>query len=495
MQGDPPGDKHVARSHVLRWIGLTALASVLLLATTNQITQWSAVIPFLWIAPLALYLLSFVLAFARQHGGDVRWYALAFLLLGALTLVAGRPDTPTLFVVTFVLHIAAMFAGCMVCHAELVRLQPGARRLPGFYLAMSVGGALGGLAVALLAPMLFDDYREFPMVLMAIGALAAAILWRERAAASFSWLAPAGVVAAIGFLVGLGAMLAREIDEAKHTVARARNFYGVVSVARDQMDDPDRASLVMRQAGVDQGSQFLSAKRRMEPACAFNQESGLGYALRYNAKRRADPNAPLRIGVVGLGAGMVAGLGREGDVIRYYELNPAVLDLESRHFTFVRDGKAKIDVALGDGRLVLERELKSGPQNFDVLVINAFRGASPPMHLMTAEAFETYLAHLSPNGLLAINFELDTFEMAPLHRGMAKRFAIQFAMDRNAGSGRLRRARELGPLHARRCFLERSRSQIRDLGMARRLQFAARLDRRQQQPNEHRQLEGARGEG
>ncbi len=177
------------------------------------------------------------------------------------------------------------------------------------------------------------------------------------------------------------------------------------------------------QAGVDQGGQFQSAERKMQPVCGFDERSGLGLAVAHHAKRRASgPQAPLRIGIVGLGAGMIAALGREGDTMRYYELNPAVLDLSSRHFTFMRAGKAKIDVLLGDGRLVLDRQLKANDaQRFDVLVLNAFRGAAPPMHLMTKEAFDIYVAHLAEDGILAVNFELDTFEMAPLHRGMARR--------------------------------------------------------------------------
>ncbi len=417
----------LAPGRVLRWIGLSALASVLLLATTNQVSQWSAVIPFLWIVPLALYLLTFVLAFGRQQGGDVRWYALAFLFLGALTLAVGRPDTPILFLGAFVLHALAMFAGCMVCHAQVVRMQPAPRQLPAFYLAMSVGGAIGGLIVALFAPVLFNDYYEFPLALAGAGALSLLIVWRERSAAASAsgWLRPAGALGAAAIVAGLALTGWRELRGRPDFVDRERNFYGVINVARDQMDDPNEAMMVMSQSGVDQGSQFFKPERRMEPACVFNQASGFGYALKYHPKRRADPNAPLSIGVIGLGAGMMAGVTRPGDTLRYYEINPAVLNLANRHFTFLRDGKGKADVVLGDGRLVLERELRtSGSRRFDLLVIDAFRGASPPMHLITAEAFEMYLAHLAPGGVLAFNFDDATFEMGPLHRGLSKKFGV-----------------------------------------------------------------------
>ena len=214
-------------------------------------------------------------------------------------------------------------------------------------------------------------------------------------------------------------------------------------------------------------------------------------ALAYHAKRRAGgPQAPLRIGVIGMGAGMIATLGREGDILRYYELNPAVHTLTSRHFTFIKDSKAKVDVLLGDARLVLERQLAAGDnQSFDVLVLDAFRGASPPMHLMTKEAFNIYFGHLAENGILAVNFELDTFEVAPLHRGMAKEFGINVGwfetrQDDEACAG----SDQLGGLHPRSGFLRRADRAQGRLALARQGQVRADLDRPGQQSDEHRQL-------
>ena len=208
-------------------------------------------------------------------------------------------------------------------------------------------------------------------------------------------------------------------------VERVRNFYGVVKIVRRNQDDPKRMQHGLFQAGIDQGGQYPAPERRMQTICGFDEDSGLGpgprpsgqaprgtadaAAYRRDRPRRRHDRRP----------------GREGDTLRYYEINPAVLHLTSRHFTFLKESKAKVDVLLGDARLVLERQLKANePQNFDVLVLDAFRGASPPMHLMTKEAFNIYLGHLSENGILAVNFELDTFEVAPLHRGMAKQFGL-----------------------------------------------------------------------
>jgi hypothetical protein len=439
MRGAPAGEslatQQEALAPVLRaprakeplslWILYSALGSVLLLATTNAITQWSAVVPFLWIAPLSLYLLTFVIAFGGQGIYRRTPFALAFLLLGGVTLMMTRPETSADLLAQLALQCATLFVGCMICHAEMVRLQPAPARLPKFYLAISFGGALGGVVVALAAPLLLRDYFEHQFVLVAIGAAAAFLLWRELRARGADWRTPAAGVAGVFFLFGIAVAIYDEARTEQVLVERVRNFYGVLRVVKEDERDPEHYSLVMQQAGVDQGSQYQKVEKHLEPSCGFDEASALGLVFDHHAKRRADPKAPLRIGVVGLGAGMVAGLGRAGDVMRYYELNPAVLDVVNRRFYFLKETRARTDVLLGDGRLVLERQLAAGDkQNFDVLVMNAFRGASPPMHLMTQEAFEVYLAHLAPDGVLAINFELDTFEMAPLHRGMARRFGL-----------------------------------------------------------------------
>ncbi len=412
------------------WLVHSALGSVLLLATTNRITQWSAVVPFLWILPLCVYLLTFVLCFGRQV---VRWrrlFLLAFVATAASSLVLSRPELPEDLFLQVGLQCLTLFFGCMICHGEIVRLQPPGRQLPYFYLIVALGGALGGAFVTLAAPLLFSDYWEHPL---AIGVIALVAWGRDVMAMTgpaqnaLRWR-KVGIGATAGlFVLGLGAGGRAEWSDDAVTVDRARNFYGVVKVYREDQDDPAEYSLVMQQAGVDQGSQYQAAERRRMPSCAFDERHGLGLALRHQRRRRdGGPQASLRIGIIGLGAGMVAAQGKAGDYLRYYELNPAVTDLAHRYFTFLADSPARIDVLQGDGRILLEREAAAGQAgHFDVLIIDAFRGAAPPMHLMTKEAFEVYLRHLAPDGILAINFELDTFELAPLHRGLAAALGLE----------------------------------------------------------------------
>ena len=398
---------------------------MLLLATSNAITQWSAVVPFLWIIPLGLYLLSFVVVFADQRVYDRVLFGIAFLLLAGTSLLQSglqaSPSSSGGLVIQLALQAATLFTGCTICHAELAELRPTPARLPKFYLAIAVGGALGGGLVVLLAPMLFSDYFEHPAVLLAISAIAttqALDAARKRVSAVTKIaVSAAGLFFVGGFAAGIG----DEWTSKRDFVERVRNFYGVVRIYREDQQEPQQSHLVMQQAGVDQGVQFQAPQRKMELVCGFNAASGVGLALAHQAKRRQGAaETPLHIGVIGLGAGMIAALGHEGDIIRYYELNPAVLAMANRHFTFLREGRARTHVELGDARLVLERQLRAnGAQQFDVLVLNAFRGAAPPMHLMTKEAFALYRAHLAENGILTVDFEVETFELAPLHRGMA----------------------------------------------------------------------------
>jgi hypothetical protein len=409
-------------SHLAAWIFYAALGSVLLLATTNQITQWTAVVPFLWILPLSLYLVTFIIAFGHQSFYDRLWFSAAFAVLLLVTMTLSAPDSSASLLLQVALQSMTMFVGCMICHGEMVRLQPAPERLPRFYLAIAVGGALGGIIVTLIAPLVFQDYFEHQIALALTGlvgftlAIRVETRLRRRIAIAF----------ALVFAIGVAAAAELVVAGEQAVVDRIRNFYGVVKVVRDGGDDPRTASLTMVQAGIPQGSQYQAADRRQQPYCAFLPHSGIGRTLANVKKRRMEgADAPLRIGSVGLGVGVLAALGKVGDHIRVYELNPAVTELTNRHFTFVKDSKSKVEIVHGDGRILLERELQAGQQqNYDVIVVDAFRGASPPLHLMTAEAFDIYLRHLAPDGVLAINFELDTFDMAPLHRGLADRFGL-----------------------------------------------------------------------
>lgn len=400
------------------WTGYAMLGSVLLLATTNELTQWTAVLPFLWILPLSLYLATFIIAFGHQNLYDRRTFAVLFATAFAITFLLPPTDPEEIFLPTLLFPLVTMTLGCLICHSEMVRLQPPAPRLPRFYLATALGGALGGVLVTLVAPAIFSDYWEFPLALTCVGCIALALEWRhlDRPAGRL-WPAIATCV----FCIGMAGIVYRVRITESTLVDRTRNFYGVIKVVRDPEDDPQRATLSMVQAGSPQGSQYLAPERRAEPYCAYLPGAGVGRAFSALRAQAAEQGRKgLRIGVVGLGVGVTSALTRADDTLVIYELNPAVTEFARKHFTFLADSPTPIQVQHGDGRILLERALQAGhPGDYDLLIIDAFRGASPPLHLMTREAFDIYRRHLRPDGILAVNFEISILDIDPLHRGLA----------------------------------------------------------------------------
>jgi hypothetical protein len=410
----------------LLWLALPACASVLLLATTTTLTQDVAPVPLLWVVPLALYLLSFIVSFA----GD-RWYRRPIfiaLLVVSLALAsralhgAGHGGFP--IVARTVILLAALFICCTVCHGELARLRPPTRYLTGYYLTISAGGALGGLLVAIVAPLILDRYIELYVGLWFCGLLA---LLARRADASRPPLLRMQVQLSIAGLIVLAIFLwagaTKPAQDNTDVVFRTRDFYGalrVEDVHPKGADDKDVRLLV--HGAIGHGGQIL--KNRRMPNTYYAPESGIGLVLR-------DPPAAggRRVGVIGLGSGTLAAYGRPGDVYRLYELSPSVASIANNFFTYLKDSRARCSIILGDGRLSLEREPS---QRFDVLVLDAFNGDAVPVHLLTAEAFEVYRRHLAPGGILAIHVSNKYMDLeAVLHR-QAEHMqwdAVQYVLD------------------------------------------------------------------
>jgi hypothetical protein len=290
----------------------------------------------------------------------------------------------------------------MVCHGELSRLKPHPRHLTGFYVIVSLGGAIGGLFVGLAAPNLFHAYYEFPIGLILCAAVAAVALARleprsRRLAGS------AAAVVALAYAGLLGYVMWHMVSG---YVVVARNFYGQLRVY--DSGDPDTeqdASRKFVHGVINHGQQMLRAEYRDLPVTYFCPDSGIGRAM------RALEGPPRRIGILGLGCGTLAAYGRAGDTLRIYEINPLVLDIARTRFTYLQHTPAKVEIALGDGRLVLESE---PPQQFDILVMDAFSGDSVPVHLITREAFRTYFGHLKPGGILAVNISNTYLNLEPV---------------------------------------------------------------------------------
>lgn len=503
------------------WVLLSALASCVLLSATNHVCQDVAVIPFLWVVPLSLYLLTFIICFEHE-----RWYARVSALwaLPALVLLfvactedqmrkqafwtsleklahthvepvlekltGGSVDLSTLDLTPNYLwelgwSFGAIFFACMLCHGELTRLKPAPRRLTEFYLLMSAGGALGGLFVSLGAPRMFTTFAEWPLSLIAAFILGCVVLLRGvwRVQSGWGWpilavitlavglagwvlaahsklvhdalpqqakmdivvpmwvlgLVAAGMVACLALvlvraarrgtvrigmlsLLLLGALSAVALlmmtdlgFKREEKLERVRNFYGMLTVTEREDVNGDPHSIELSNGGIVHGMQYVSPVYRREPTTYYNHDTGIGKALD-SLRTRAEA----RVGVVGMGSGTVSCYAQSGHTYRFYDINPEVVRIAQKHFTYLGDLQkrgARLEIVVADARLALEREPSQG---FDVLLLDAFSGDSVPVHLLTREAFTIYQRHMRPDGIIAVHITNSYLVLAPVIEKIAQ---------------------------------------------------------------------------
>jgi hypothetical protein len=461
----PGGDKRPSIGVHLLWIGLAACASTLLVSVTSQITQEVAVIPFLWIIPLTIYLLTFILAFSGGYGYSRRIYLIAFFVVSLVSLWMLVKWPPFSITVQIIVYALLLFICCMICHTELFKLRPHPRFLPSFYLMVALGGAVGGIYVNLLAPLMFSTgLWELQWGLVACGALVVIVLQSEqgvaqptptqRARASGKrrkrqrrpgprqrfWTSrwrPAPVVWVLSIatllLGGCTILIMRAISS--ETLFATRSFYGVSRVWEINADQPKIHAYQLTHGKTVHGFQFTDQVLRILPTTFYAESSGVGLSFLNHPARPGE----LRVGALGLGIGVIAAYGQPGDVFRFYEINPDVIRIaegEGGYFSFLSDSKAEVDVIPGDARVSLERELADdGPQDFDLLVLDAFSGDAVPIHLLTKEAFEIYLQHLDQDGIMAIHVSNRYFDLALEVYRLADEFSLNAALIEDRGDG------------------------------------------------------------
>lgn len=423
--------EHVTIDRVtrIRWFMLAALPSVMLLATTNEVCMDIAVVPFLWIVPLTLYLLSFILTFESERFYKQRLFSMLTAISLALTSIMMSRGGSLGMVIQIAVFFANLFLVCMLCHGELVGLKPTTRHLTSFYLTISAGGAAGGLFVGLIAPFIFSSYCELPLAIFSSLLVCAGTYLRGDL--NFQKMVPASTSLKFGF--GLSSVLLLWFVFAAQTgpgvLAVSRNFYGVLRIEDDLEEQTGRPSRDMVHGRVVHGRQFLDTSGRSEASTYYSRSSGVGRLL------LAPLSGDRKIGVVGLGAGTLAVYGQKQDVFRFYEINPDVIRLAREQFTFLSDCPGTVDVVPGDARLVLERE---DSQNFDVLVLDAFSGDAIPVHLLTTEAMQIYTRHLKKDGVLAVHISNSYFDLEPVVRALGKEFHLSTRVqtcDRKADGG------------------------------------------------------------
>lgn len=427
------------------WLLLPALASMLFLAFTNEVCQNVASVPLLWVVPLSLYLLSFIIAFDHPRWYSRLGFASAVLLLlvlvtqydfclslcdTALNGLTGRTGDAafyfgSLWWLQAACYFLALFAVATLCHGELARARPAPQHLTSFYLSMSFGGALGGLFVNLAAPHLFQTFFEFPIGLFLAAAVATglAIVATRHFANRKLQLAIRGGAVILGLISICGLVSDQFPNYNSHrTVYVARNFYGTVDVMHRSIGKPTE-NYTFYSGTIQHGKQLADPAKRHLPIAYYGDGSGCAAAIEYAQSRTHN----CRIGVVGLGVGMVATFARESDSIRFYEINPEVIRIaqDTRWFHFLSDCKCRPELVLGDARLQLENELRAGnKQQFDVLVMDAFSGDSVPTHLLTREACGIYLQHLKPDGILVFNITNTHLDLHPVINQLADHFEL-----------------------------------------------------------------------
>jgi spermidine synthase len=470
----------------LLWVALPMIASILLTATTNKLSQEVAVIPFLWVLPLSLYLITFIVCF--DHA---RWYhrgvftALAVLgIAAACQLMQVGNDAP--MKLQIVAYTAALFIACMVCHGELYRLKPPPRQLTAYFLLIALGGALGGFFVAIVAPAIFSDYRELQLGLWLLSYALGVLCFRHRSrelalAAGVGLLAIAAglpalralfddspglreeyvlffkdrwiyITAAVAVLaattldwrrfkpsaewtprmgsfamalsVGLGAFFVVTWEErsSTRTLSATRNFYGTLKVLDYYPGDAEDNYHLLLHGATTHGLQFTKPEKALIATTYYAETSGVGLAI------NALPEGPRRLGLVGLGTGSLCTYGRKGDYLRIYEINPDVITLARTHFKYLDYCQAEVEIELGDARLVMEREVEAGKaQRFDLLALDAFSSDAIPVHLLTKEAFALYLQQIKPGGVIAVHISNRYLDLEPVVRKLAAHYNLHVA--------------------------------------------------------------------
>ncbi|WP_293758982.1 hypothetical protein [uncultured Paraglaciecola sp.] len=429
---------------LILWFMLSGLGVILLVSTTNALTQNVPPVPFLWLAPLSIYLVTYVLAFSNLSIYVRSIWLPFFMLLSFVALliyfIGGQFDILT----QLLIYLLILFCGCMICHGELNSLKPQQGNTTLFYLILSAGGVCGSFLVSFTAKSLFDEFLEFPLAIFGVLVLTTVSLWwskkDKRIDIDFS---QADAIAnkhlsilALGSAcvggVWLLSFVSLNNQYKQYDIAKARNFYGILTVKDITQGEINERRLV--DGTTSHGSQYLPLSNTAIPTSYYRPGTGVQLVIE---ELSSDSHNQLHVGIIGLGVGALAAYGQAGDHYTFYELNPLVSTFANRYFTYLRDTKAKVDIKLGDARVTLQKELELGQKNeFDLLIIDAFSGDLIPTHLMTYEAFLLYQQHINTHGTLALHISNRHLSLLPVILQHSKSLNMQIMLFDTPGDGK-----------------------------------------------------------
>jgi hypothetical protein len=385
-----------ARAKTL-WFLLPAGGAIQLCAVTSHLSQNIAAIPLLWVLPLGVYLLTFIIAFEApplRYGWIIA--RLLIVLLAALAWMLSKTDVTIPIQINIGFFLAELFIACLFLHMETYALRPeNPSESTLFYLLIAAGGAAGTIVIGIVCPLLFDANYDVALAFLATAALAMIVMWEKGWAQRLLWGTGTALLLALAIMLHI--VYARALVE-------ERNFYGALRVKESHVPPGAETVRTLMHGTIEHGTQWFATEFRRNPTTYYATDSGVGLALRFCC------DGPRNIGVVGLGAGTLAAYGKAGDRMRFYEINPMVRPIAENLFTYLRESGAQISFADGDARISLTRE---GPQHFNVLVIDAFSGDAIPVHLLTTQAMDVYRKQIAPDGILAFHVSNQYLDLTP----------------------------------------------------------------------------------
>ena len=431
-QPDPASSKS-GSYHFWMWSLWSACTSILLAAVTSKISQIGAIVPVLWILPLAVYLASWSIAFGVTWFGRFRVGIPIYFLAGLVACALLFLRLELNYLTQLLGYLLVVGCTCLICHAQLYASRPIADRMTAFYLAIAFGGTLGSAFAAVLAPVVFNDYYELHLGI-GLGGVLIAVRFTQ-----LNWnrilsddsvrrvTFPAVILMPCFLILLLGSHASFRGDEI--VVRKVRDGFGVVSV----VENPKTGMRAMLHGGTQHGLQPIEGELSIEQTLYYRSDSGVGLAIEWIRQQRM---RPMRIGVVGLGTGSLSLFARKEDSMVYYEISPAVVTIAEEEFRYLSHHQGETSIRLGDGRAWLAKEYSDGADRYDILVADAFSNDALPMHLLTQEAMSLYRSRVMEDGVIAIHVTNRNLDLAPIVLASANALGIESALIESSGNVR-----------------------------------------------------------
>jgi len=397
----------------LLWVVYSAIGVIVLVSTTSAMTQNVPPVPFLWILPLALYLITFIVCFRTIAWYQRTYFQLGMALVSVIAIMMYFTGTRFDIHSQVIVYSTILLMACLACHAELVKLTPAKQNLTSFYLYIAFGGMLGSAIVSIVAPVIFEQFYEYPLVFSLLFVAIGASVIKDK---SLNLQSVVSFVFAGVLLFGVWSL-----DSLYHqtSIHKARNFYGVLSVKDVPINEKIERRLI--DGTTSHGSQYLSDEGIPTPLSYYRKNTGVAIAI-----DALGQDKPLNVGLIGMGAGTLAAYGRKADNYDFYELNPAVKHAAEHYFNYLSSTLADTNIVLGDGRVSMQLLAEQGKlQAYDIIVIDAFSGDSIPQHLLTKEAVELYLNHLTEYGVLVFHISNSHLNIKPIMASLSEAYALK----------------------------------------------------------------------